>query len=46
MKKFINRVEWSTPILFLAILLGTFMCFNPPLSPGFPYIFPVALIAL
>jgi hypothetical protein len=36
MKKDINRDEWSTLILFLAILLGTFMRFNPTWLAGFP----------
>jgi hypothetical protein len=36
MKKSITRAEWSTLILFLAILLGTFMRFNPTLLAGFP----------
>ncbi|MBN2114932.1 MAG: glycosyltransferase family 39 protein [Anaerolineales bacterium] len=36
MKKSITRAEWSTLLLFLAILLGTFMRFNPTLLAGFP----------
>lgn len=36
MKKNITRAEWSTLILFLAILLGTFMRFNPTMLAGFP----------
>lgn len=36
MKKSITREEWSTLLLFLAILLGTFMRFNPTLLAGFP----------
>jgi hypothetical protein len=36
MKKSITRDEWSTLILFLAILLGTFLRFNPALLAGFP----------
>lgn len=36
MKKSITRAEWSTLILFIAILLGTFMRFNPTLLAGFP----------
>lgn len=35
MKKSITRDEWSTLILFLAILLGAFMRFNPTLLAGF-----------
>lgn len=36
MKKSITRAEWSTLLLFLAILLGAFMRFNPTLLAGFP----------
>lgn len=36
MKKSITRDEWSTLILFLAILIGTFLRFNPTLLAGFP----------
>src|SRR5512133_1168452 len=36
MKKSITRAEWSTLLLFLAILLGTFMRFNPTSLAGFP----------
>ena len=36
MKKSITRTEWSTLILLLALLLGTFMRFNPTLLAGFP----------
>ncbi len=35
MKKSITRDEWSTLILFLAILLGAFMRFNPTMLAGF-----------
>ena len=35
MKKSITRDEWSTLILFLSILLGTFMRFNPTMLAGF-----------
>lgn len=35
MKKSIARDEWATLILFLAILLGTFLRFNPTLLAGF-----------
>ncbi|MFT3895646.1 MAG: glycosyltransferase family 39 protein [Anaerolineales bacterium] len=35
MKKTITRAEWSTLILFLAILLGTFLRFNPTMLAGF-----------
>jgi len=35
MKKSITRDEWSTLIFFLAILLGTFMRFNPTILAGF-----------
>ena len=36
MKKNITRAEWSTLLLFLAILLGAFMRFSPTLLAGFP----------
>jgi hypothetical protein len=36
MKNEITRAEWSTLMLFLAILLGTFMRFNPTWLAGFP----------
>ena len=36
MKKPITRADWSTLILFLAVLLGAFMRFNPTLLAGFP----------
>ena len=36
MKKSITRDEWSSLILFLAILLGAFMRFNPTMLAGFP----------
>src|SRR5512141_2792578 len=36
MKKSITREEWSTLMLFLAILLGAFMRFNPTLLAEFP----------
>ncbi len=36
MKKSITRAEWSTLILFLAILSGTYMRFSPTLLAGFP----------
>ena len=35
MKKSITRDEWSTLILFLAVLIGTFLRFNPTLLAGF-----------
>jgi hypothetical protein len=34
--KAIRRTEWADLILFLAVLLGTFMRFNPTLLAGFP----------
>ena len=36
MKRSITRADWSTLILFLAILLGAFLRFNPTLLAGFP----------
>lgn len=36
MKKSITRAEWSTLLLFLAIVFGTFMRFNPTMLAGFP----------
>ena len=36
MKKSITRADWSKLIFFLAVLLGTFMRFNPTLLAGFP----------
>jgi len=35
MKKSITRDEWGTLILFLAILLGTYLRFNPTILAGF-----------
>jgi hypothetical protein len=35
MRKSITRDEWATLILFLAVLLGTFLRFNPTLLAGF-----------
>ena len=35
MKKSITRDEWATLILFLAILIGAFLRFNPTLLAGF-----------
>ena len=35
MKKSVTRNEWSSLVLFLAIVLGTFMRFNPTLLAGF-----------
>ena len=35
MKKSITRDEWATLILFLAILIGVFLRFNPTLLAGF-----------
>ena len=35
MKKSITRDEWGTLILFLAILLGTYLRFNPTMLAGF-----------
>lgn len=35
MKKTITRDEWATLILFLAILLGAFLRFNPTMLAGF-----------
>ena len=35
MKKSISREEWSTLILFLAILFGTFIRFNPTILSEF-----------
>ncbi|HMB22689.1 MAG TPA: glycosyltransferase family 39 protein, partial [Anaerolineales bacterium] len=36
MKKSITRAEWSTLLLFLAIVFGTYMRFNPTMLAGFP----------
>ncbi|HEX2993985.1 MAG TPA: hypothetical protein VHP14_04145, partial [Anaerolineales bacterium] len=36
MKKSITRTEWSTLLLFLAIVFGTFMRLNPTMLDGFP----------